>query len=155
MPLDPSGKPLRCYTNQSESINNKLTRVKEAVMKNDKGKVNMTKTEFTMEVWENVDNYQQEMKLAMCGLSEIYELADVVAYLKLTPEEWFDMNEHERSDFVDKFNKLTVEDVSRGRTIQTKVLDNPCTDYEDFSEDAKLILQSSGNWTDGVCFLRT
>lgn len=34
MPLDSSGTPLKSYTNQSESINNKLTRQREAMEKN-------------------------------------------------------------------------------------------------------------------------
>ena len=35
MPCDQSGNPKKCYTNQSETINNKLTRQKEALTKND------------------------------------------------------------------------------------------------------------------------
>ena len=35
MPLDTSGAPLKSYNNQSESINNKLTRQKEAMERND------------------------------------------------------------------------------------------------------------------------
>lgn len=36
MPSNKSGKPVKCYSNQSENINNKLTRQKEALAKNDK-----------------------------------------------------------------------------------------------------------------------
>lgn len=34
MPINMSGEPVKCYTNQSESINDKLTRQKEALAKN-------------------------------------------------------------------------------------------------------------------------
>ena len=47
MPNRESGKPLKSYTNQSESINNKLTRQKEDMAKNDKNKVDMSKVQFT------------------------------------------------------------------------------------------------------------
>ena len=50
--------------------------------RNDKNKVNLTKLQFTGDVWEQVDRHQQEeLRLAICGLSEEYELADVVAHL--------------------------------------------------------------------------
>ena len=78
MPLDAFGTPLKSYTNQSKSINKKLTRQKEAMAKNDKSKVNLTKLEFTRHVWEELDRHpQEELKLAICGLSEEYELADI------------------------------------------------------------------------------
>ena len=80
MPLDSSGTPLKSYTNQSESINNKLTRQKEAMEKNEKSKVNLTKLQFTRDLWEEVDRHQQEeLQLAICDLSEEYELADLAA----------------------------------------------------------------------------
>ena len=55
MPCDECGNPKRCYTNQSEIENNKLTRQKEAVKKSDKNKSNMSKTEFVRDVSEQVD----------------------------------------------------------------------------------------------------
>ena len=82
MPNDESGKPLRSYINQSESINNKLTRQKEAMAKNDKNKVDMSKVQFTKNVWEEVDRHQQEeLKLVICGVSCEYKLAEVLADL--------------------------------------------------------------------------
>ena len=38
LPLDEQGKPKRCYTHQSEGLNNILTRPKEAFIKSHKGK---------------------------------------------------------------------------------------------------------------------
>jgi len=73
MPNDESGRPLKCYTNQSESINNKLTPQKEAMANNDKNKADMSKVQFTKNVWEEVDRHQQEeLKLAICGISSEY-----------------------------------------------------------------------------------
>lgn len=43
LPLDNEGKPERCYTHQSESLNNILTRRKELFIKNDKGKQDLSK----------------------------------------------------------------------------------------------------------------
>ena len=68
--LDNKGKPARCFTNQSESVNNKLTRQKEAMTKSD-----MSKLQFVKDVWQEVDRQQQfEMQMALCGLSEEYDL---------------------------------------------------------------------------------
>ena len=62
------GKPLKSYTNQSESINNKLTHQKEDMAYNDKA--DMSKVQLTKNVWEEVDRHQQEeLKLAICGIS--------------------------------------------------------------------------------------
>ena len=61
--------------------------------RNDKNKVNLTKLQFTGDVWEQVDSHQQEeLQLAICGLSEEYELADVVAHLAVSVE-WTKINE--------------------------------------------------------------
>lgn len=50
LPLDEQGKPERCYTHQSESLNNMLTRRKEAFIKTDKGKQDLSKLQFTTAV---------------------------------------------------------------------------------------------------------
>lgn len=87
-------------------------------MKNDKSKVNMTKLQFTRDVFEEVDKHQQhELQLATCGLSNEYELADVVAHLAIPTEDWFDMSEYQRKDYILKFNRMTVEDAIAGKTI--------------------------------------
>ena len=97
MPCDSSGVPLRCYTNQSESVNNKLTRQKEAIVKNDKNKVNLTKLQFKRDVWEEVDKHQQEeLEMAICGLSQEFELLDMVCHLEHPADEWFEMTSQQR-----------------------------------------------------------
>ena len=96
MPLDISGAPLKSYNNQSESINNKLTSQKEATERNNKSKVNLTKLQFTRDVWEQVDKHQhKQLQLAICGLSEEYKLADVIAHLAVPAEQWFNMNQNQ------------------------------------------------------------
>jgi len=65
MPKNISGIPVKCYTNQSESI----TLQKEALAKTDKSKVDLTKLQFTRGVLEEVNRHQQEeLELAICGL---------------------------------------------------------------------------------------
>ena len=67
MPCNADGKPLRCYTNMAESVNNKLTRQKEAITRKDKSKNNLTKLDFVQNVWEEVDRQQQlELSKAFC-----------------------------------------------------------------------------------------
>jgi len=121
MPCDESGNPVKCYTNQSEAVNNKLTRQKEAMTKNDKNKTNMSKLEFVRDVWEKVDEQQQnELSLAIFGLSEEYELADFATYLQVEPERWFEWTTKEREQYVQGFNKLTVEEVMSKKKIVIK-----------------------------------
>ena len=67
MPSDSNGKPLRCYTNMAGSVNNKLTRQKEAVTRKEKSKDNLTKLEFVKEVWEEIDR-QQQLELSKVGV---------------------------------------------------------------------------------------
>ena len=53
MPNDESGRPGRCYSNPSESVNNILTGEKESVTGNAKEK-RLTKLEFIRDVWTTV-----------------------------------------------------------------------------------------------------
>ena len=72
----------------AESVNNKLTRQKEAVTKKDKRKDDLTKLDFVREVWEEIDRQQQlELNNAVCGLSDEYELADIATYLEVSAEQ--------------------------------------------------------------------
>ena len=94
-----SGKPALRFTNQSESVNNKLTRQKEGITKNDKSKSDMSKLQFVRDVWEEVDKRQQyEMQMALCGLSEEYELSDMASYLQVDTGTWFDWSEEAREE---------------------------------------------------------
>lgn len=152
MPLDSSGTPLKSYTNKSESINNKLTCQKEAMEKTDKSKVDLTKLQFTRDVWEQVDMHQQEeLKLAIFGLSEEYELTDLRAHLAVSPEKWFNKSRNQRADYVVKFNRLSVEDALNGKTIVIANL--PHTEqpkFNEFSVNVASMLKSMENWTNGL-----
>ena len=152
MPNDESGKALRSYINQSESINNKLTRQKEAMAKNDKNKVDMSKVQFTKNVWKEVDRHQQEeLKLAICGVSSEYELAEVVSHLEVPDDEWFVMNEDQRNAYVQEFNKMTIDDALKGETIAASHAPTAqVPEFEEFTVDVRKILQSLKSWTDGL-----
>lgn len=152
MPIDKSGKPLKSYSNQSESINNKLTRQKEAMVKTDKNKVNLSKLQFTRDVWEEVDSHQQdELQFTICGLSAEYELADVAAHLEVPADQWFDMNDIERKKYVQKFNNMSVEDAMKGKIIKiAEVPDMEPSEFKEFSLDVTTFLQSLKSWTTGL-----
>ena len=55
IPTDIMGNVLRFYTNQSETVNNKLTRQKEAITGKAKSKCDLTNLEFVRDVWKQVD----------------------------------------------------------------------------------------------------
>ena len=77
MPTNKMGNDLRSYTNQSETVNKKLTRQKEAICGKTKSKSDLTRLEFVRDLWEQVYQQQQlELQLAICGLSEEYELEE-------------------------------------------------------------------------------
>lgn len=139
MPSDSNGKPLRCYTNMAESVNNKLTRQKEAVTRKEKSKDNLTKLEFVKEVWEEIDRQQQlELSKAVCGMSDEYELADIASYLEVPAEEWFDWTETKRAHYISKFNELSVEDVAQGKTfpeIKEQHGDQESLEFKELPED--------------------
>ena len=140
------------YNNQSESTNNKLMHQKEATERNDKSKVNLTKLQFMRDVWEQVDKHQQEeLQLAICGSIEEYELADVIAHLSVSAEQWFNMNRNQRADYVLKFNKISVEEALKGKTITISNLpDAEQPEFKVFSVDVASMLQSMKKWTDGL-----
>lgn len=147
--LDNKGKPARCFTNQSESVNNKLTRQKEAMTKSDKNKSDMSKLQFVKDVWQEVDRQQQfEMQMALCGLSEEYELSEMASYLQVNAEDWFEWSEKTRAEYVLKFNKLTIEDVMKEKPIvvaaRRDVEDQEVYEWKEFSDDIKALFDIEG-----------
>jgi hypothetical protein len=85
-----SGKVQRATTNLSESMNNIITQQKQAVMKGSKKNNAMTKLGFFKHVWEEVVKRQEnEIYLAVCGMSEEHRLSDGASYLKVDPDVWF------------------------------------------------------------------
>ena len=150
MPSNISGNPVKCYTNQSESINSNLTRQKEALAKNDKSKVDLTKLQLRKDVLEEVDRHQQEeVKLAICGLSNVYELADVVAHLSVQADDWFEMNEGQRKAYVNEFNKMPIVDAMKGKAIRINhIPTGALSKCKEFSLDATKIFKALHYWTD-------
>ena len=70
---------------------------------------------------------------------------------KLT-DEWFDMKEAERKAYVQEFNKMSVEDAMKGKTIAaTHVPTADVSEFKDFSLlDVRETLLPLGSWTDRV-----
>ncbi|KAK3697942.1 hypothetical protein QZH41_013024 [Actinostola sp. cb2023] len=92
LPMGSKGAPERCYTHQSESLNNMLTRRKEAFIKNHKG--------------------------ALYGGSNEYELADITKYLLVPPDTWFvEWTHKQREEYIRKFNQLSVQDAMAEKQI--------------------------------------
>ncbi|KAK3711391.1 hypothetical protein QZH41_003530 [Actinostola sp. cb2023] len=118
MPCDEGGKPLRCYSNQSECINNVLTRQKEAFTGDDKAKKKLTKLEFIRDVWCVVENHQeQEVQLALCGQSDDLQLAECAAYLQVEPDIWFNWSPQQRAQHAAEFHKLSMADIFAKKKI--------------------------------------
>ena len=95
------------------------------------------------DVWGKVDEQQQsELLLAIFGLSEEYELADLATYLQVEPERWFDWKPNERDQYMKGFNKLTVEDVmSKKIVIKQDCLQESSTQWQEFSNAISSLYQ--------------
>ena len=59
LPTNKMGNDLRSYSNQSETVNKKPTRQKEAISGKAKSKSDLTRLEFVRDLWEQVDQQQQ------------------------------------------------------------------------------------------------
>ena len=55
--------------------------------------------------------------MAICGLSNENELADVVAHLSVQADEWFEMNEDQRKANVNELKKMPIVDAMKGKAI--------------------------------------
>ncbi|CAB3989983.1 Cyclin-dependent kinase 2 [Paramuricea clavata] len=144
MPIDASGRPIRPYTNSSESMNSVMAQTKLDYMRtNKKGNdQNLSKLEFTRNLFEEIHNKQQEeLKLALWGLSELYQLAPFVDYLTVPVDCWFEWSEKERNDYVIKFKSLSIDDVLQRKEIKlNSALEIPASqEYKDLSIDVSSI----------------
>lgn len=102
-------KPVRSYTNMSESMNNVLKKTKGHVQ-TPGAKQNMSKLEFTKDVFEVVvQDQRRELSLAIAELSEVYELAEVAKHCILPQETWFEMSKTERDHYVCQFHGMSIE----------------------------------------------
>ena len=114
MPVGSSGKPARhiLYTNGSEAINNVLLQTKESYLGEQKKPeaTQLSKLEFTRYIFEEVHRKQQEeLALAIIGLSGQYDLSNLVAHLAVPADVWFEWTEPQRKECIAKFNSLSVD----------------------------------------------
>ncbi|KAM7449476.1 hypothetical protein ABFA07_002618 [Porites harrisoni] len=94
----PNRKPIRSYTNPSESMNQVMSTFKKGVVSAKDGKENgLTKLEFTTSVFKEISlKQQEELYLAIAGISEEYELSKYVSHLAVSTDKWFGWNTEER-----------------------------------------------------------
>ena len=82
-------------------------------------KQDLSKLSFTTEVFQHTYKHQIELKAAIYGGSDEYELADFCKYLEVCPESWFgEWSENHREEYIRKFQELTIEQVMEGKTIK-------------------------------------
>ena len=74
MVVGDDGKPLRCYTDNSESINSIMRSARETFLKENPCISQLNKIQFTQNVFEDVHyaNQMEELHSAIAGLSGVY-----------------------------------------------------------------------------------
>ena len=84
------------------------------------GKENgLTKIEFTTLVFEEINlKQQEELYLAIAGISEEYELSEFVSHLAVSTDKWFGWNTEEQEKYVSEMNKMSVEEAMNGKCIR-------------------------------------
>ena len=97
--------PDKFYTNDSENTNVRLrhkTQGKE-----------MGETAFAKAVKAEMieDDQEAEVILALFGASERYELREQFKRFQLSADEWWDMNERQRKEYVQKIYDLFIDDI--------------------------------------------
>lgn len=86
--------------------------------------------------------------MALCGLSEEYELSEMASYLQVNAEDWFEWSEKTRAQYAPKFNRQTIEDVMKEKPIvvaaRRDVEDQEVYDWKKFSDDLKALFDIEG-----------
>ena len=89
-------------------------------------------------------NEQEELKLAMCRLSEKYQLANVATQLLVPVDIWFEWTEEQRNEYVKKVNAMSVEDMLKGKRVLVKTEDESSTclnrEFQELSFNAAKVL---------------
>lgn len=145
MPSGADGKRLRPYTNGSEAINNVMLQTKESFLREKKMPENspLSKLQFTQHIFEAMHKKQQEeLALAVIGLSDEYKLSEVAAHLAVNSEEWFEWSEEERKEYIKKFNSMSVEQAMEKKTISVKASAGTALphDFQEFSVSVSMVL---------------
>ena len=60
---------------------------------------------------------QEELTLAVIGLSDQYELSKIAAHLAFSAEVWFEWSMAQRKEYIAKFNSMSVDDALSKKTI--------------------------------------
>ena len=106
-----NGKPQRCYTNCSESMNNIMKAAKNTFTR-ESGATHLTKLQFTRHVFEAIHDHQvEEFQSAVAGVSDEYVLADHSKYLQVPADVWFDWSPQTRNTYIGNIQKLSMEDI--------------------------------------------
>ena len=146
MPTGSNGKTARSYTKGSEAINNVLVQTKESYLREQKKPetTQLSKLEFTKNIFEEVHRKQQEeLTLAVIGLSDQYELSTIVAHLAVPAEVWFEWSVAQRKEYIAKFNSMSVK---KTITVNDTIAER-CTDrefYELSEESCKNLVSERG-----------
>lgn len=66
------------------------------------------------------DEQEAEVILALFGASERYELPEQFKRFQLSADEWWDMNERQRKEYVQKIYDLFIDDYHQANLSSTK-----------------------------------
>ena len=112
-----NGKPQRCYTNCSESMNNLMKAAKNIFTK-ETGTTHLTKLQFIRHVFEAIHDHQvEEFQSAVAGVSDEYVLADHSKYLQVPADLWFDWSPQTRNKYIGNIQRLPMEDISQQKDV--------------------------------------
>ena len=121
MAVGDDGKPLRCYTNCSESMNNVMRSAKETFLKANPCISQLNKIQFTQNVFEVVHASQmEELHSAIAGLSDQYILA---TYLQVPADVWFEWTPQMREGYVRRIQQLSLEDIFKQKDVPWPVME--------------------------------
>jgi len=133
MVLGDNGKPVRCYTNNSESMNNVMRSAKETYLNGNPCVSQLNKFQFTKNVFEVVHAPQmEELHSAIAGLSDNYILADYASYLQVPADVWFEWTPKMRETYVLGVQKLSLQDVYKQKDVPWPVLEPTDSDSAEF-----------------------
>ncbi len=141
-------------------MNNVMSRAKEAFLRQygrSSGE-RLSKVELTKHIFEDIHAKEQhELTLALIGQSEEYEISDVVAYLSVSADEWFDWSKEQRSEYVAKFNKMSMKDVKDGKSISVKATiineeskGATSNEFQEFSADPAVVLREKFKYKEEI-----
>ena len=119
LPNGNNGKPLRSYTNCSESMNHVMKVAKDAFLRENPCVTQLSKLQFTKSVFEVIHAHQiEELQSAIAGVSDAYVLADYASYLQVPADVWFEWSPSMRLKYVRNLQKLSVDDIFEEKDVR-------------------------------------